>query len=150
MKYDNTYQPWACPIFILRISHYPAISKTDTLTVVWNRGILQLLTIKWLFCYWVVCHNMLKEIWEPMNPYYWFKKPENPGVAPIPNSMLMWIMFIIMSPLSCDLRGKWVLLLWEIPPQGVITTCQTVPAPRNRADSKWMEQNSLIFPFIFT
>ena len=55
------------------------------------------------------------------------------------------------SASHCALWGERVLLLvWEIPPQGLITTRQIVSAPQNRTDSEWMEQTGLFSPYIIT
>lgn len=50
---------------------------------------------------------------------------------------------------TCDRRNEWVLRLWGLPPQGLITTCQIVPAPQNRTADEWMEQTGPFSPYTF-
>lgn len=72
------------------------------------------------------------------------------------NSLFIWIITSVahsqFSASRCTLWAERVLLLllWEIPPQGLITTRQIVSAPQNRTDSEWMEQTGLFSPYIIT
>lgn len=75
---------------------------------------------------------------EPLN-FYW-----------TPFILIIIKMATSLSSVSYCTRREWVLPQWEIPPQGLITTCQIVPAPKNRTGSKWMEQTGLFSPCIFT
>lgn len=83
-------------------------------------------------------HMMLFCIFWPVK-FYWTSR--------FFESSLRWLTLCLLLAIVHVIS---VLLLWEIPPQGLITTCQMVPAPKNRTGSEWMEQTSPFSPYIFT